>query len=320
MPAPPPASRPPCARAPPTATRRAGRPRLSSQPGAASPRMMAAVLAMFACSAVSAATDTVRQTGVTGSPLRGSRMWCSVTPPRRQRRAAVPEVARPPALMAIIADWPAGGSSGCPVMSWTRTRQPPSGACPATEMSPPRLTSTPQPSRSASRAAARSAARAFAVAPRSSRTPAGTVSSRASWSSRICRQLGRLRTLTCSGGPSWLTSSKSRSYPSAVHGRGDRGIHIAIGDLRRVQRDGDGVGEHGTDGYGRPGRPLGHGKLGVRPEAAAGQVKRGEVSRRAAACPASKPRRVGDEQPDRGADRLPVGRRWLPRSAGRSSS
>ena len=41
-------------------------------------------------------------------------------------------------------------------------------------MSPPRLTSTPQPAAAAAAAAARSAAHAFAVAPRSSRAPAGT--------------------------------------------------------------------------------------------------------------------------------------------------
>ena len=59
---------------PSTATRRAGMPRLSSQPGAPTPRMMAAVLAMLAATAVSATADTVRHTGGAGRPVLGSRM------------------------------------------------------------------------------------------------------------------------------------------------------------------------------------------------------------------------------------------------------
>jgi hypothetical protein len=65
--------------------------------------MTAAVLAAFASAQLSAATETVRHTGSAGRPVRGSRMWCSTSPPRCQRRAAVLEVARPPARIAISA-------------------------------------------------------------------------------------------------------------------------------------------------------------------------------------------------------------------------
>ena len=61
--------------------------------------------------------------------------------------------------------------AGSSAASWTSTCQPPSGAGPAVAMSPPRLTSTPQPVTWWARAAQRSAATALAVAPRSSTTP-----------------------------------------------------------------------------------------------------------------------------------------------------
>ena len=68
-------------------------------------------------------------------------------------------------------------------------------------MSPPRLTSAPQPS-SATAAAHRSAAYALAVAPRSSRTPSGTVSSSPFRSPRrTWRQSGARCMLTCGCAP-----------------------------------------------------------------------------------------------------------------------
>ena len=78
-------------------------------------------------------------------------------------------------MLAVLASKPT--SSAIP------TRQPPSGGSPATRMSPPRLTRTPPPTAASMAAAARSAASALAVAPRSSMTPAGTVTSRRSGSS-----------------------------------------------------------------------------------------------------------------------------------------
>src|SRR5882724_4383143 len=106
--------------------------------------MIAAVAAVFASAQVAAATETVRHTGAAGRPVRGSRMWCSTSPPRRQRRAAVDDVASPPSL--IVTTWlgPSAGSPGGAVLSCTRIRHPPSGGSPATAVSPPRLTRTPR--------------------------------------------------------------------------------------------------------------------------------------------------------------------------------
>ena len=61
-------------------------------------------------------------------------------------------------------------------MSAMPTQKPPAGAGPATAMSPPNETSTPQPSWTAISRAARSAAQALAVAPRSSNVPGAMVS------------------------------------------------------------------------------------------------------------------------------------------------
>ena len=55
-------------------TSRAGRPSSRSQPEAASPRMMAAVLAVLASTQLPAATLTVRQQDRAGSPVAGSMM------------------------------------------------------------------------------------------------------------------------------------------------------------------------------------------------------------------------------------------------------
>ena len=50
------------------------------------------VLAVFAATHVPANTDAVRQMPLTGRPLRGSSMWCTVRPPRCHRRWVVVEV------------------------------------------------------------------------------------------------------------------------------------------------------------------------------------------------------------------------------------
>jgi hypothetical protein len=127
---------------------------------------------MLASTQFEAATDTVRQCSAAGAPVRGSTMWCAAPPRRRQRRTVVLDVDKPPE--AIRSSCP-GASGPARWLSATRTAHPPGGAAPAVAMSPPRLTRTPSASLAASaRRAARSAARAFAVAPRSSRTPAGT--------------------------------------------------------------------------------------------------------------------------------------------------
>jgi hypothetical protein len=59
---------------PPRRTSRAGKRWLASHPGARSPRMIAAVLAVFASTQVAAATLTVRQQESAGIPVLGSMM------------------------------------------------------------------------------------------------------------------------------------------------------------------------------------------------------------------------------------------------------
>ncbi len=107
------------------------------------------------------------------SPVRGSTMWCTVRPARRQARHVVLDVARPPGPhgdLGVRLDGPASRwSSPMPI------RQPLLRRGPAVLMSPPRLTSTPQPSAVPIRRAARSAASALAVAPRSRPTVRGTI-------------------------------------------------------------------------------------------------------------------------------------------------
>src|SRR5450631_2267688 len=200
---------------PSTATSRAGSPSLASQPAALLPRMIEAVLAMLASRAEPAAIETVRKSLSAGRPVRGSRMWCIRSPPRCHLRALVLDVARPPSRMAMTTAGPRAGVNGSPVTSWTRIDQPPGGTSPATAMSPPRLTRAPQPSTRAIPSADRSAAQALAVAPRSTRTPAGTVSRLVASSRWICRHCGTWFTVTRTA-PSWAgTEAKSRSYPIA---------------------------------------------------------------------------------------------------------
>ena len=126
-------------------------------------------------------------------------------------RVVVLEVAMPPRSIAIVWWTPetcARWSSAMPIA------QPPSGARPATAMSPPRETSTPQPAAAAALAAARSAASAFPVAPRSSCVPGATQAVRRVGSNSIADGPGAAR----SAGSAWcdsVTDAKSRSYPSA---------------------------------------------------------------------------------------------------------
>ena len=104
--------------------------------------MIAAVDAVLASTHVPAATLAVRHGPAVLRPVAGSTMWCTAWPRRRHRRAAVPEVAIPPPAIATV--WP-GASSAASWRSVTRTRHPPAGGGPATAMSPPKLTSTPEP-------------------------------------------------------------------------------------------------------------------------------------------------------------------------------
>ena len=104
---------------------RAARTRRAS-PARARPMTIAAVLAMFASTQVAAATLAVRQHGAATSPVRGSTMWCTVRPPRRQRRRTVPEVARPPAVRVTVRVGLRGASWSSP----TPICQPSAGGSP----------------------------------------------------------------------------------------------------------------------------------------------------------------------------------------------
>ena len=169
---------------------------------------IAAVLAVFASTQVAAATLTVRQHGSATSPVRGSTMWCTVRPPRRQVRTAVPDVAMAPETTVTIES---GSTSASTWSSPTAIRQPPGGAAPATRTSPPRLTSTPQPAAVAARTAIRSAARAFAVAPRSSSTPIGTSTSRSAGFHRTRHHPGAGTAGAAGSAESVTIAAKSRS-------------------------------------------------------------------------------------------------------------
>src|SRR6185312_2877372 len=159
---------------PDSSTRRDGSPSAASQSGARRPRTIAAVLAVFAPTQLAAVTVTVRQTGSAGRPVRGSSTWWKAVPPRRQRRTAVLDVARPPPCIRTTGPaCPGVVTSSRAVSSVSRTGQPAGGTGPAAARSPPTLTRTPAPVSAAIAAAARSTASAFAVAPRSSAVPGG---------------------------------------------------------------------------------------------------------------------------------------------------
>ena len=151
---------------PSSATSRAGSPHSASQPGAARPMTMAAVLAMFASTQVAATTlGRCASTAAATSPVRGSTMWCTVRPPRRQppsEGAGGGEAARGEGegqggafgVLVVVGDTPI-----CQPSRWFFRRS---------RMSPPRLTSTRSLRDRPPCVAMRSAASAFAVAPRSS--------------------------------------------------------------------------------------------------------------------------------------------------------
>ena len=81
---------------PPWSTSRLGSPRALSQPGASTPRTIAAVEAVLASTHEAATTVTVRQGPSEGIPVRGSKMWWRDNVPRVQRLTVVLEVATPP--------------------------------------------------------------------------------------------------------------------------------------------------------------------------------------------------------------------------------
>ena len=169
----------PSRRARPAARRSRG-PRASRR--AASPSTIAAVLAAFACSASPAATVTVRHgpsAGHAGARVDDVVHRTAAAPPASHRGRP-----RRQATLAEQHELPVGA------LALGDLHTQPSGRSPATATSPPSSTSTPVPYRCASVAAARSAACAFAVAPRSSSVPAGTVS-RPATRGRVARAASR---------------------------------------------------------------------------------------------------------------------------------
>ena len=270
--------------------------------------MIAAVAAVFASAQVAAATETVRHTGAAGQA--GARVedvvqHVAAAPPAAGRRrgrgeAAVADrhhLAR--AVRRLV-----GQRRSCPAPG---SASRPRAARPATAVSPPRLTSTPQPSSPAIRAADRSAAHPFTVAPRSSWTPAGTVSRQAAGSTRTDRQPGITRTPTLRPAPV-LARCMPRGSGFRLGQLGevpviaevgehpaDRGVDVTVGELRRPQGDGHRLGEQRADRHGdragRAARRVSHRhQLRVRPGTGctpgrARRDRRSSSSLAAASCP-----------------------------------
>ena len=166
-------------------TRRAGRSWVSSQAGARSPRTIDAVEAVLASTHDPAATVTVRQHGVAGSPVAGSTRWWTGVPPRVQCRLPTPEVASPPEWIdhrgggvRVTAD--VGHADGEALGRRT------SDSHVAAERHQGAATELIR----RSTIAARSAAQALAVAPRSRSVPAGMVTVPWTASSTTDRQPG----------------------------------------------------------------------------------------------------------------------------------
>ncbi len=161
-------------------------PRAVDEGSAAGPATISAVAATFASRQLAACTDTVRQGPAAGRPVAGSiRWWRSVPSAALQRRTVRLEVASPPSRSTIVCP------GAPPVLRWssvTRTVQPAGGGSPAIARSPSSETSTPQLAARAAAWAARSAASALAVAPRSSRAPAGMRTRPRTGSSSTVRQ------------------------------------------------------------------------------------------------------------------------------------
>ena len=260
-------------------TSRAVCPRSASQRGASRPRTIAAVAAVLASVQVGAATVALRQTGAAGAAVRGSTTWWIRTPPRRQVRRTVEEVAT--AHPEARVTWQAG----------PRRRRAPAPAIRRPVAVPPSrglLRARPARRRrwsSAARRASRSAARAFAVAPRSSETAGG--SSRRS-PRRWTRRHPGTDVTSCTGGPSAGRSSMLRSYPQASSAPPIVGSTRPPLASAASRRRADEVGQQRREPMG-PGRQ--RGELGVGPEARAGTVDRRRALRERS------PRPLGVQQP-----------------------
>ena len=212
--------------------------------------MIAAVLAVLASTQLPAVTLTVRQQETAGRPVAGLMMWCTRWPATAQVRTVVLEVASPPERIVTVCP---GASGPAAWSSVTRTPQPPprpsprsAGGGPATAMSPPRLTSTPDSVAAAIRLAQRSAAQALAVAPRSSWAPLVSCTSPRLRSSRTLRQPGTPRVTGAEQRRARARRLEHREVAVIADllqrlpaGR----VHVAVGEPRGAQRRLDELGE-----------------------------------------------------------------------------
>ena len=261
---------------PPGASRRRGRrgaagrpggrcsPRSESQRAASRPRTTAAVDAVLASTQVGAATVALRHTGAAGAAVRGSTMWCRRTPPRRQVRRTVEDVATAePGRQGDLArrGRRRGPGPHLPAAVGRRARR---WRC--------RRRARPGRRRRACRprgAASRSAARALAVAPRSSWTSRGQLEPVAvqvdpapagHWLDQRAPAGRRRAAARCCG-----RSRAARIAPPTV---GSTRPSLRLGGVQRRRRP-------GRPASGRAGRRPGGrraGELGVAAEPRAGMV------------------------------------------------
>src|SRR5436190_2026243 len=172
-----------------------------------------------------------------------------------------------------------------------RTGQPPSGAGPATRMSPPRLIRTPPPVVAHAAVAARSAASALAVAPRSTRAPPHT-DPRESRDRRLAdgSELGEVAVVA-----------------GALERVGERRVYIAPGQLRRTDGGRHRIQQQAADGDGLPACRVELNQLAVVAEAAASFVEGAKLGLNHLAH-AREVARSGDQDRDIRAEGAPVGR------------
>ena len=180
-----------------------------------SPRMIEAVLAMFASRHEPAATLTVRQSRRRADPVAGSTRWCAT--PSLGRASAHGRARGGQAAGSKRDPLPRGIDAGAMVVGDAHAPAAGRGAGPATAMSPPKDDEHAAARGRRPRSAARSAASALAAAPRSSATPRAHAD-RAGVGVELAPSASRgPATIGIDAGRRRRTRrAKSRSYPSAI--------------------------------------------------------------------------------------------------------